>query len=133
MFPHCRPTNGHHDFTGSFSSQEDAIAFARVHEYNVIVNNNDTNQYYFSHITKVDDHGELKYAFGKNVGNKCDCMYTRRWNHHNEKFEARGLCRDPCRLLTEVDSFFAPVAEGQKGYNSTAWRIDSYKMVTVGV
>jgi len=127
-FPHCRPQA--RAYSGSFMSHENALEFAKVQGYNVLVNEDGSNTYYMDSIVKVIDHGELKYAYGKNRGNKCDCMYTHRSGHH-QKDEARGTCSDPNRLLDEVDSLFVPVSKGQKGYNSTTWRIDSYKMVSI--
>jgi len=132
MFPHCRPLIGRDvSFCGSFQSYENCVEFAKKHEYNVLVNHNGTTTYSLGRIVKVSDHGELKFALGDADGRDCDCMITGRVKHHSPKFESRGICKSKRALLDEVDSRFVPVPEGDRNYNFTAWRIDSYKMVTI--
>lgn len=131
-FPHCRPLiRGDVSFSGSFQSYDSCVEFAKKQEYNVIVNENDSNQYYLGRIVKVLDHGDLKFALGSADGRDCNCLYTGRVKHHIAKDEARGLCVSKHALLDEVDSRFAPTTDGERDFNYTAWRIDSYKLVNI--
>ena len=131
-FPHCRPLiRKDVSYSGSFQSYDNCVEFAKEHEYNVIVNLNGTDTYYLGRIVKVNDHGDLKFALGSADGRDCNCMYSGQSNHHNPKIEARGCCASKHALLDEVDSRFTPSFEGDRDFNYTAWRINSYKLVNI--
>ena len=131
-FPHCRPLiRKDVSYSGYFQSYDNCLEFAKQHEYNVIVNENNTSTYYLGRIVKVNDHGDLKFDLGSADGRDCNCRYTGRVNHHAQKDEARGRCVSKHALLDEIDSRFAPSIEGDRDFNYTAWRIDSYKLVNI--